>query len=273
VGVTPDVRVSADKETLFHTGADLFSEIVQSAVSERGRCTIALSGGSTPRGLFTLLAQEPYRSAISWAQCEIFWGDERCVPPDDPESNYGMARETLLDQVAIPAAHIHRMHGEDPPDQAAAAYEQELRRVFIGDGPQPPAHRGQEPRASLVPTESERDASDWPRFDLILLGMGDEGHTASLFPGSAALAETRRWVVAHYVEKVHMDRLTLTLPVLNHARNVVFLVSGASKTAALHAALTGDGGPDSVPSGLVRPIDGRLIWLVDAVAMGKSPGR
>lgn len=245
MAATPDVRVSANQQDLFQAAANLFQEIVRGAVSTRGRCTIALSGGSTPRGLFTLLAQEPYRSAIPWSQCEFFWGDERCVPPDDPESNYRMARETLLDRVPVPVAHIHRMHGEDPPAQAAEDYERELRRIFASDG-------------------------DWPRFDLILLGMGDDGHTASLFPGSAALAETQHWVVAHYVEQVHMNRLTLTLPVLNHARHIVFLVSGASKAPALRTVLASSGGADSLPSARVRPIDGQLIWLVDAAAMANE---
>jgi len=245
MAVQPEVRVSADQEALFRTAADVFSEIVRNAVDAQSRCTIALSGGSTPRGLFSMLASEPYRSALPWRQCAFFWGDERCVPPDHPESNYRMARETLLDRIPIPPEHVHRMRGEDPPEEAAEAYERVLRHAFAGDGA-------------------------WPHFDLILLGMGEEGHTASLFPGTPALAETRRWVVAHYVEKVQMYRLTVTLPVINHAQHVVFLVSGASKAPILQKVLASDGGPDSPPAARVRPGEGQLLWLVDAAAMGRS---
>jgi len=212
------------------------------AVAQRGRFTIALSGGSTPKNLHTLLATNA-RNSLPWDRTFFFWGDERHVPPTDPDSNYRMAEETLLSKIPVAAANVFRIPAENPDAAAAAeAYEQTLRKFF-----------------ALQPGQ-------FPRFDLILLGMGPDGHTASLFPGSAALQEKSRLVVANWVEKFKTNRITLTLPVLNAAYCVAFLVSGTEKAAALRAVLEGDAPGEQYPSKLVRPTDGKLIWLVDRAA-------
>lgn len=212
------------------------------AVAQRGRFTIALSGGSTPRNLNTLLATNA-RTSLLWDRMFFFWGDERHVPPTDPESNYRMAEETLLSKIPVAPANVFRIPAENPDAAAAAdAYEQTLRKFF---GLQP---------------------GEFPRFDLILLGMGPDGHTASLFPGTAALQEKSRLVVANWVEKFKTSRITLTLPVLNAARSVTFLVSGTDKAAALQAVLQSNAPGDQYPAKLVQPTDGKLIWLVDRAA-------
>lgn len=230
-----------DAPALFRAAAEEVSVAAQEAIAQQGRFTIALSGGHTPRGLYSLLATDKGRPPIVWRQVHVFWGDERHVPPDHPDSNYRMARETLLDHVALPQANVHRIPAEEPDaDRAAARYEEELRRFFRLDG------------ASL------------PRFDLVLLGLGAEGHTASLFPGTAALDETARLVVAAHVPALGTDRITLTLPVLNHAACVLFLVAGSEKAAAVHTVLEQPGGTP-LPAQRVRPA-GRLIWLLDAAA-------
>jgi 6-phosphogluconolactonase len=215
------------------------------AVAARGRFTFVLSGGSTPRSLFTLLAdpQESFRDRIAWSAVHVFWGDERCVPPDHPESNYRMARESLLDHVPIPAANVHRIAAENPDAAAAAAlYDNELALFFA---------------------LAEREL---PRFDLVLLGLGPDGHTASLFPGNAAVHETERRVIAPFVEKFNTHRITLTAPVLNHAAVVIFLVSGAEKAAALAAVVEGARQVDLYPAQIIQPDDGVLVWLVDDAA-------
>jgi 6-phosphogluconolactonase len=219
------------------------------AVRAHRRFSVALSGGSTPRALFRLLAAA--RDRIDWSAVHVFWGDERHVPPDHADSNYRMARETLLDHVSIPAANIHRIPGEDPDAaHAAALYEEELVEAF-----------------ALAPRQL-------PRFDLVLLGLGAEGHTASLFPDSAALHERERRVVAVFVPKLDAHRITLTPPVLNHAAAVIFLVSGADKAAALAAVLDGEREGerqvDLYPAQIVRPEHGTLLWLVDRAARGDA---
>jgi 6-phosphogluconolactonase len=173
----------------------------------------------------------------------VFFGDERCVPPDDPRSNYRMAHEALLDLVPLPQANVHRMRGEDDPALAASAYELDVQRLFRS-----------------VAT---------PRFDLICLGMGDNGHTASLFPGTAALREQARWVLPQYVEVMHSWRLTLTVPLINAARHVVFLVEGAAKAETLWRVLQGPFESDVLPAQLIQPIDGQLHWVVDASAAAR----
>ena len=210
---------------------------------------VALSGGSTPEGLYRELATRHLASApdktsdalsVPWQQTHVFFSDERYVPHDDPQSNYRMAREALLDHVPVLPDQVHPMPTDAAsPAQAAAAYEQTLTKVF---------------QTSL------------PRFDLILLGMGADGHTASLFPGTEAVQEQRRLVAAPWVEKLKTHRLTLTPPVLCHGRQVLFLVSGASKADALDEVLDGPYEPSLLPSQIVRPIDGRLTWLVDKAA-------
>jgi len=233
-----DVIVLPTKPAVARAAADRIVDAAASAITARGRFTIALSGGSTPRAMFQLLASDAYRTRIEWARVDVCFGDERCVPPDDPASNYRMAREALLDHVP---ARVHRMRGEDEPAAAAAAYERELRELF----------------------------GEAPRFDIVLLGMGDNGHTASLFPGLRAVEERERWVVAEYVAEVSMWRLTLTPVVLNAAAEVLFLVAGADKADMLHRVLEGARDPVALPAQVVAPRDGRLAWLVDAGAAAK----
>ena len=237
-----EVRTLATPQELFAAAAEEVIHAANDAVAKRGRFAIALSGGSTPKSLNTLLATNA-RNSLPWDRMFFFFGDERHVPPTDPESNYGMAEETLLSKVPVPKTNVFRVPAENPDAAAAAAeYDQMLRKFF-----------------ALSPGE-------FPRFDLILLGMGPDGHTASLFPGTTALQEKSRLVVANWVEKFKTDRITLTLPVLNTARCVVFLVSGTEKAAALHEVLETDASGEQYPSKLVHPADGSLIWLVDRAA-------
>lgn len=245
MNVDAEWSVEPDPTALAGEAARRFVEACRDAIAERERFVVALSGGSTPRALFGLLAREPYRDTVDWSRVHIAWGDERCAPPDHPESNYRMAREALLDHVAVPPDHIHRIPAELPdPDAAARAYEATLRSVFAGEG--------------LL--------GDVPRFDLIQLGLGVEGHTASLFPGSPALLERSRLVAAPFVEQVGAYRITLTLPVLNAARQVHFLVAGAQKSAILCDVRRQYGERTDLPAAMVRPVDGRLVWLVDREA-------
>jgi len=236
------LEVLEDMNAVAHRAADLFVRASQQARA-RGTFTVALSGGSTPRAFHTLLAQPPYRDQVDWTQVHFYWGDERYVPPDDQESNFRMARETLLEHVPVRAEQIHRMPTEQAdPEQAAAQYAQELRQGF-----------------GLMPGQL-------PRFDLVYLGMGPDGHTASLFPHTAALAVTDALVVANYVPKFATYRLTLTVPVLNAAANIAFLVAGPDKVDALAAVLEGPRAPEDYPSQLVAPADGTLYWIVDRAA-------
>lgn len=235
------IRVLPDPASLAEAAARHIVENAQSAIDARGRFSIALSGGSTPRDLHVKLANPPFKDELDWAHVHVFFGDERCVPPDDPQSNYRMAMDTLLGHVPIPNEQIHRMKGELPPDQAAAEYERELKEFF---------------------------GADAPALDLVLLGMGDNGHCASLFPGCHALHEQQRWVVAEFIPEVNMWRITLTPIVLNAAREVVFLVAGGNKADMLRQVLEGPFEPDERPAQIVRPT-GELIWMVDAAAAAK----
>lgn len=235
-----EVRVFENTAELMEATAQEVLKAALQAVLERGRFTWALSGGSTPRGLYQLLASDPFRERMPWDAIHFFWGDERHVPPDHPESNFRMAREAMLDTVPVPAGNIHRIHAEEPDaERAAAKYEDELRSFF---GPA-------------------------PRFDLNLLGLGKDGHTASLFPGSAAVHERERLVVAPWVEAQNTFRITLTPPVLNSAERIVFLVSGEDKAPALHAIIDGerDGArdPERYPAQI---IEGNRLWMVDRPA-------
>jgi 6-phosphogluconolactonase len=242
-----EIRKLTTPQELSAAAAEEVVHAAEEAVAARGRFTIALSGGSTPRNLFTLLATNA-RSTLPWDRMFFFWGDERHVPPTDVESNYRMADETMLSKIPVAAGNIFRVAAENPDAAAAAgAYEQTLRKFFA------------------------LESGQVPRFDLILLGMGPDGHTASLFPGTAALQEKTRLVVANWVDKLKTSRITLTLPVLNAARCVAFLVSGTDKADALKAVLEGDAPGEQYPSKLVKPNDGKLIWLVDrAAASGLS---
>jgi 6-phosphogluconolactonase len=200
---------------------------------------VTLSGGSTPRRMHELLAEDT--TGIDWGRVHLYWGDERTVGPDDPQSNYGMARETLITRVPIPPANVYRMRGEDPPEQAARDYELALRQSF---GVEPP---------------------ELPRFDLLLLGTGSDGHTASLFPGTAALHERERWVVANEVPQQNTTRITLTYPVINNAAIVMFLVAGRDKADAVHRIFS-PGVADKPPAAFVDPRDGVAVWLLDSEA-------
>jgi 6-phosphogluconolactonase len=247
VSGTVELRRLTTPQDLFQAAAEEVIRAATSAVAQRGRFAIALSGGSTPKNLYTLIAANASAN-LPWDRMFFFWGDERHVPPDNPDSNYRMAKETLLSKVAIPPANIFPVPAENPDASAAAeAYEQTLRKFF-----------------ALAPRE-------FPRFDLILLGMGPDGHTASLFPETAALQEKSRLVMANWVEKLNASRITFTLPVLNAARCVAFLVSGTDKAAVLHEVLEGNAPAEKYPSKLVRPDAGKLIWFVDrAAASGLS---
>jgi 6-phosphogluconolactonase len=241
-----NVRVYADAATLATAAADLFAETASAAVAAHGRFCVALSGGATPQALYQLLAAPPHRDRIDWPRTFVFWGDERCVPPDHPDSNYGMTRAALLAHVPVPQAQVFRMEGEAADTAAAAArYEQNLRQVF-----------------ALAPGE-------WPRLDLVLLGLGRDGHTASLFPHTAALGVTDRLVVANRVDTLDVTRITLTAPTINHAARVVFLVAGPDKAEPLAAVLDGPRRPDDLPAQLIAPVDGELLWLVDRAAAAR----
>ena len=237
------LTVYPDSQRFVEGAADFIVELATQAIAERGRFTIALSGGGTPRPIYARLATAGFGERLDWSRTHLFFGDERCVPPEDPRSNYRMVRETLLDQVSLPPDNIHRIQGEIDPAQAALIYEQELHRLF-------------------------RTAS-FPAFDLICLGMGDNGHTASLFPGTAALREQTRWVVPQYVEVMSAWRVTLTAPLINAARNLVFLVEGAGKAEMLQRVLEGPYQPDVLPAQLIQPVNGQLHWLVDGAAAAK----
>ncbi|HUY36741.1 MAG TPA: 6-phosphogluconolactonase [Pirellulales bacterium] len=257
VNVSPEVRVLADRDELSLAAAEEFARVANASVAERERCDVALSGGSTPKELFALLASEAFRRRVAWDKLRVFWGDERHVPPDDAQSNYRMARESLLSRVPIPPENIHRVPAERADaEQVAADYQRTLRTVF-----------------QLSPGEA-------PRFDLVLLGLGPDGHTASLFPGTVSRsagtgsvprdgvipAETEQFVAAPWVEKFGAHRITLTPTVLNHARRVVFLVSGAEKAAVLCEVLQGPFEPERLPAQFVRPERTAVLWLVDRAA-------
>ncbi|MGE5207672.1 MAG: 6-phosphogluconolactonase [Chlamydiota bacterium] len=244
----PEIKIVADANELSRVGAAEFEHVARNAVMARDRFTVCLSGGSTPRGLHSQLARGAGR--LPWDKFYFFWGDERHVPPDDKDSNYRMARETLLSQAPIPPDHVFRMHAEEADaGRVAEEYEQTIRTFFA------------------------LKAGEVPRFDLVLLGLGPDGHTASLFPGSPALEERSRLVVANWVQKLGQYRLTLTAPVINNAAEVMFLVSGAEKTAALQSVLYSDAPAEQFPAKLIQPVKGRLIWLVDRAALPSSQAR
>jgi 6-phosphogluconolactonase len=233
------IIVAPDAVALAAQAAEQFAAIAHEAATSRGRFGVVLSGGSTPQTLFQVLAREPYQQQIPWAQTHVFWADERCVPPDDPNSNYRLAHDTLIAHVPIPPENIHRMRGELEPEVAARSYDRELQDVYCG------------PR---------------PRFDLVLLGLGRDGHTASLFPGSSALLETEQLAVAVQAtyEDRPADRLTLTLPTIKTARQVLFLVAGEDKAEIVRAVL--EGPSDQFPAQEIQPTAGRLVWLLDTAA-------
>ena len=235
------IRVFEDPETLSRGAAEFIVGVAREAVAGRGRFSVALSGGGTPRRTYELLAQPHFRDEVDWARSHIFWGDERCVAPDDPRSNARLAKGALLDHVPVPAGQVHPMDCRPSPAAGAQCYEALLREFF-------------------APGE--------PRFDLILLGLGENGHTASLFPGAPVLAETKRWVAAVYVAEQDLRRLTLTAPLINQAQAVAFLVAGAAKAAVVREVIAGPWDPKRLPAQLIRPESGQLHWLLDQASAG-----
>ncbi len=244
-----EYSVAADAAALAARAADHFVEQAERAVASRGRARIAISGGSTPKATFALLADpaRPWRARMPWDRIELFWVDERCVPPEDAESNYRMTREALLEHVPLDPRQIHRMEGELEPEVAAARYESELRNSFRLEG------------------------AETPRFDLIALGMGPDGHTASLFPYTEAIHEMGRLVTANHVPQKDTWRITLTWPVINQASSVFFLIGGADKAQVLKEVLTGPRDPERLPSQLIRPASGILMMILDRTAAALLP--
>lgn len=233
------ITVYPDREVLSRAAAVLFAEVAERAVADHGRCAVLLAGGETPRRTYELLADEPLLNRVPWGQLHLFWGDERCVPPDDPRSNARMAYRALLDRVPVPAGQVHPIPGDRAPRQAADEYEALLRSFFAGAT---------------------------PGFDLAILGLGEDGHTASLFPGSPVLDERERWTMPIRRGGEEIDRVTLTVPLLNQAKLVVFLVAGDDKAAVLHELLEEEPDPCRRPARMIKPEHGELRWLVDRAA-------
>jgi 6-phosphogluconolactonase len=241
--------VEPDAEALAHRAAQYFVEMVGEAVAGRGRACIAISGGSTPKAAFQLLADpnQPWRWRMPWDSLDLYWVDERSVPPDATDSNYRMTREALLDHVPLRPEQIHRIEGELEPELAANRYESELRNTFRLEG------------------------AESPRFDLVALGMGDDGHTASLFPHTQAIHELTRLVTANHVPQKDTWRITLTWPVIDHASSVFFLIAGEDKAAVLKEVLTGPRDPERLPSQLIWPSSGILTLILDKAAAALLP--
>jgi 6-phosphogluconolactonase len=229
--------------------ADLFASSVIRAVQTRGLARVAISGGSTPKAMFALLADpgQPYLNDIPWGKLQLFWVDERCVPPDNPESNFGMTKAAMLDKVPLPEANVHRMEGELDPEEGASRYESEIRNTFKLEG------------------------AETPTFDLILLGLGPDGHTASLFPHTEGLNEMARICIANHVPQKDTWRMTLTWPVITQGREVAFLIEGAEKAAMVRTVFTGAYDPETYPAQLIRPASGRLLLLLDTAAAAELP--
>jgi 6-phosphogluconolactonase len=241
--VLSNVEVYDTAEAVARAAADLFVRTAGESIRDHGRFSVALSGGSTPKRAFQLLATKQFSDEVDWSRVHLFWGDERYVPADDANSNYRMTREALLHAIAIPAANVHRVPTElTPPDAAATDYQEEIGRHF-GNG-----------------------AS--PDFDLIYLGLGTNGHTASLFPHSQILHESARWVAAEFVAEVDQWRISMTVPLLNRGRVVAFLVTGADKAGVLREVLVGALDPERLPAQLISP---RALWLVDHAAAAQLP--
>jgi 6-phosphogluconolactonase len=245
-----EYEVVADAGALAAAAAERFTQAAEKAAAQRGRVRIAISGGSTPKAAFALLADasQPWRARMPWEKLELFWVDERCVPPDHPDSNYGMTRGALLDKVPLKPEQVHRMEGELEPAVAAARYESLLRNVFRLEG------------------------AESPRFDLVQLGMGPDGHTASLFPHTEAIHEMGRLVTANHVPQQKQSwRLTLTWPVINLASSIFFLIGGADKAQVLHEVLMGPRDPERLPSQLIWPASDILPMVLDQAAAALLP--
>ncbi|WP_433971252.1 6-phosphogluconolactonase [Tunturiibacter lichenicola] len=242
-------RVLPTPAATARAAAQLFTDSAVKAAESRGLARIAISGGTTPKTMFGLLADptEPFLKQVPWDKLELYWVDERCVPPDNVESNYRMTKEALLSKVPLAGERVHRMEGELDPEVAAARYESAIRNTFKLEG------------------------AETPTFDLVLLGMGDDGHTASLFPHTEALNEMNHIVVPNHVPQKDTWRITLTWPVINQGREVAFLIEGAAKTQVLHDVFLGTYQPETYPSQLIRPASGKLTLLLDAAAAAKLP--
>jgi 6-phosphogluconolactonase len=247
--ITVTYRISPTPDALAAAAAEYFTATVSAAVQARGLARVAISGGSTPKRLFQLLADTslPYFAAVPWEKLFLFWVDERCVPPDNDESNYRMTSEAMLAHVPLPASQVFRMEGELDPDLAASRYEATIRTAFRLEG------------------------AETPTFDLVLLGMGDDGHTASLFPHTDALNEMARIAIANHVPQKDTWRITLTWPVIDQGREVAFLIQGKDKATVLHDVLLGTYDPEAKPSQLIRPASGRLTLLLDTAAAAQLP--
>jgi len=247
--VTVTYRISSTPAEVASAAARFFTDQVIAAAQARGIARVAISGGTTPKVMFGLLADpsQPFLKQVPWDKLDLYWVDERCVPPDHADSNYRMTKEQLLSRVPLPAERVHRMEGELPPEEAAARYEATIRNGFRLEG------------------------AETPTFDLVLLGMGDDGHTASLFPHTEALDEMSHIVVANHVQQKDTWRITLTWPVINQGREVAFLIEGAGKTQVLHDVLLGPYQPETFPSQLIRPASGKLTFLLDSAAAAKLP--
>ncbi len=245
----PQLIVLDDPQAVIVRAAEELTHISGEAICTHGQFTLALSGGSTPAAMYELLAKR-FRLSVDWKEVQFFFGDERCVPPDDKLSNYGMANRTMLSPLGIKPEQIHRIKGELKPEDGALAYEEELRTFFSLSG------------------------GEFPRFDLVLLGLGANAHTASLFPGDRAIHETTRIAVAVEVDDpVNRHRISLTPPVLNHATRVMFVAHGADKSAAVQQTLEGPRDPNRFPAQIIAPQNGELIWLLDRQAAGRLSGR
>lgn len=240
------IRQLADTNELFRAAAEEVCRIAQMSIETTGRFSLVLSGGSTPRGLYALLAEHPYRSQVEWNRVEFFWGDERAVPPDHQASNFRMAREAMFDKLDIPAERVHRIEAERPDlDEVAREYEAEIERVL-----------------GRVPGVGRRP----PHFNLFLLGMGEDGHTASLFPNTPSLREKERWVMAQQVPRAPRERITMTPPIINAAHFIMFLVAGPTKADVLAQVLQGPRDPLGYPAQLIHPLTGGVTWFVDRAA-------
>ncbi|MGH7915652.1 MAG: 6-phosphogluconolactonase [Candidatus Binataceae bacterium] len=239
--IEPKLIILDDAQSLYVHAAEEIAHFAGEAICIHAEFMFCLTGGSTPVAIYELLA-ERFRLSVDWKEVQFFWGDERCVPPDDPASNFGLANRTMLSRLDLRPEQIHRMRGEDPPEQAALAYEEELRTSFgINEG-------------------------EFPRFNLTLLGLGDNVHVASLFPGHPALHDSEHIAVAVEVDAPQRHRVTLTPPVLNNSARVMFLVQGEGKAAAVKSALEGPREPDRFPAQIIDPPNGEVVWLLDRAA-------
>jgi len=246
---TASLQVFSSPDEVAMAAAELFASTVIAAVAARGLARAAISGGSTPKAMFALLADPAHNflATIPWSSLQLFWVDERCVPPTDKDSNFRMTDEAMLSKVPLPPANIHRMEGELDPAIAAARYESEIRNTFKLEG------------------------AETPTFDLVFLGMGDDGHTASLFPHTEGLDNLSNIVIANHVPQKDTWRITLTKPVINNGREVAFLIEGAAKAEILAKVLLGAYAPETTPSQLIRPASGKVSFLLDSAAASKLP--